>query len=66
MPLGAWHLAVGGGIAAVKAALVVLFFMPLIRSPGRTWLATGVGLFRLGILVTLTFSDYLTRSEAEF
>ncbi len=64
--LGAWHLAVGGAIAAVKAGLVALFFMHLVNSPRRTWLAAGVGLFWLGILLTLTMSDYLTRREAAY
>ena len=64
--LGPWHLAVGLAIGAVKAALVGLFFMHLIRGPSRTWLAAGVGLFWLGILVALTMSDYLTRPFASY
>ena len=62
----AGHLAVGLAFGAAKAGLVALIFMNLLRSPARTWLAAGVGLFWLSILVTLTLSDYLTRSRAAF
>lgn len=62
--LGSWHLTVGLGIGAVKAAIVGLFFMHLIQSHGRTWLVAGVGIFWLGIMLALTLSDYLTRDLA--
>ena len=48
-------------IAAVKATLVVLFFMHLKDAPGILWLAAGAGFFWLGILVLLTMSDVATR-----
>lgn len=51
---------------AAGAFLVALIFMHLIRSPARMWLAAGVGLFWLGILLTLTMSDYFTRSHAAY
>jgi len=62
----AGHLAVGLAFGAAKAFLVALVFMHLIRSQGRTWLAAGVGLFWLGILLTLTMSDYFTRARAAY
>jgi cytochrome c oxidase subunit 4 len=62
----AGHLAVGLLFGAAKAGLVALVFMHLVRSPARTWLAAGVGLFWLGILVVLTLNDYLTRPSATF
>lgn len=62
----AGHLAVGLVIGAAKAAIVALVFMHLIRSPARVWLAAGLGLFWLGILITLTMTDYLARPEASF
>ncbi len=62
----AGHLAVGLAIGAMKAALVGLFFMHLIRGPARTWLAAGVGLFWLGILITLTLTDYAARHTASY
>ena len=64
--LGPWHLLVGSAIGVLKATLVALFFMHLFWGPGRTWLAAGLGLFWLGILVALTMSDYLTRHLATF
>jgi len=64
--LGPWHLAVGSAIGAAKVGLVALFFMHLVRSPGRTWLAAGLGLFWLGILITLMMTDYLARPGASF
>lgn len=62
----AGHLAVGLAFGAAKAGLVALVFMHLVRSPARTWLAAGVGLFWLGILVVLTLNDYFTRPAATF
>jgi cytochrome c oxidase subunit 4 len=61
-----WHLAAGLGIGAAKASLVALFFMHLLHSPGRTWLAAALGVFWLGILFVLTMSDYLTRALASY
>jgi len=48
-------------IAAVKAALVVWFFMHLRTSSRLTWLASSAGLMWLAILMALTAGDYLTR-----
>jgi cytochrome c oxidase subunit 4 len=62
----AGHLAVGLGIGAAKAALVALIFMHLVRSPTRVWVAAGLGLFWLGILVILTMTDYFARPFATF
>lgn len=62
----AGHLAVGLAFGAAKAGLVALFFMHLIRSPVRVWLAAGLGLFWLGILIALTMTDYFARPLASF
>jgi cytochrome c oxidase subunit IV len=59
--LGAMHTVVGLAIAIVKSLLVVLFFMHLLYSSNRNWLAIGAGLFWLGILLALTLADYFTR-----
>ena len=59
--LGRWNTSVGLGIAAGKAALIVLYFMHARYSGRLTRLVIGAGLFWLGILLTLTLSDYLTR-----
>jgi cytochrome c oxidase subunit 4 len=66
LELGRWHLLVGMAIGAMKASLVGLFFMHLIQSSSRTWLAAGIGVFWLGIMITLTMSDYLTRALASY
>jgi len=62
----AGHLAVGLAFGAAKAGLVALIFMHLIRSPVRVWLAAGLGLFWLGILIALTMTDYFARPLASF
>src|SRR3954467_6479476 len=49
-------------IAVFKATLVVLFFMHVRYSTRLTWAVVIGSLFWLGILFTLTLSDYLTRS----
>jgi cytochrome c oxidase subunit 4 len=59
--LGAWEVPVALGIATCKTVLVALFFMHLLHSPRLTWLVVGGGILLLGILLTLTLSDYKTR-----
>jgi cytochrome c oxidase subunit IV len=58
---GAWHIALGLTIAAVKGALVVLFFMHAIHSPRVTWTVIGVSAAGLSIMLVLTFADYFSR-----
>jgi cytochrome c oxidase subunit 4 len=53
-------------IAAFKAVLVVLFFMHVRYSTRLTWAVVVGGVFWLGILLTLTLSDYLTRPWQTF
>ena len=48
-------------IAITKATLVVLFFMHVKYGSRMTKLIVGVALFFLGIMLTLTLSDYLSR-----
>jgi cytochrome c oxidase subunit 4 len=59
--LGVFNTPIALVIAAAKAALVVVFFMHLVRAPRVAWLAAAGGLFWLGILVVLTMSDLMTR-----
>lgn len=61
LELGAWHTTVGVLIGAVKASLVILFFMHLLHATKMSWLAVLAGLFWLGFMMALTLSDYLTR-----
>jgi cytochrome c oxidase subunit IV len=49
------------GIAIFKASLVVLFFMHVKYSSKLVKLIVGVAFFFLGIMLSLTFSDYLSR-----
>ncbi|MGE5243975.1 MAG: cytochrome C oxidase subunit IV family protein [Betaproteobacteria bacterium] len=59
--LGALNTVAALGIAVFKAVLVVLFFMHVKYSSRLTWAVIVGGVFWLGILLALTFSDYLTR-----
>lgn len=59
--LGRWNTPVALLFAAIKAALIVLFFMHIRYSRWLLWVVIGVGLFWIGIMFTLTLSDYLTR-----
>jgi cytochrome c oxidase subunit IV len=59
--LGPFNVAVALTIAVVKATVVALFFMHLKQSTGLTRLVVASAIVWLLILLTLTFSDYLTR-----
>jgi cytochrome c oxidase subunit 4 len=48
-------------IAVFKAVLVILFFMHVKYATRLTRVVVVSGVFWLGILLALTFSDYLTR-----
>jgi len=48
-----------------KVVLAALFFTHLRYSPQLMWVVVGGGLFWLGILLTLTLGDYLTRRVDE-
>jgi cytochrome c oxidase subunit 4 len=61
LPLGGWHTVMALVIAVTKAVLVLLFFMHLLHSPRLMWVVVAAGAFWLCIMLTLTFSDYLTR-----
>src|SRR5262245_55357543 len=63
--LGRWHVAIALSIATAKAVLVALFFMHLLYSGRLVVLVVGAALFWLGIMLALTFSDYLTRPWLE-
>ena len=61
LDLGAMNIVAALVIAIFKATLVVLFFMHVKYSPKLTWAVVIGSIFWLGILLTLTLSDYLTR-----
>jgi cytochrome c oxidase subunit 4 len=56
-----WHLGVGMVIAAVKASLVLLFFMHALTGPRVIWAVIAVVLLSLIIFFPLTLCDYFTR-----
>jgi cytochrome c oxidase subunit 4 len=59
--LGAMNVVAALAIAVFKATLVVLFFMHVKYSTRLTWAVVLGSIFWLGILLTLTMGDYLTR-----
>jgi cytochrome c oxidase subunit 4 len=59
--LGEWNTVAALTIAVFKASLVVLFFMHVKYSTKLTWAVVIGAMFWLGILLTLTMTDYLTR-----
>ena len=63
VPLGVFSLAVAMAIAAIKAALVALYFMHLRFSTPLTRVFAAAGLLWLLIALVLTMADYLTRAE---
>jgi cytochrome c oxidase subunit 4 len=64
--LGAFNTVVALAIACAKATLVVLYFMHVKYSTRLTWAVVVGSVFWLGILLALTFGDYLTRPWRTF
>ena len=62
LPLGPFSVVVAVGIAVLKAALILLFFMEVRYSHPLTWLFATAGLIWVMILLLLSMSDYLTRT----
>jgi cytochrome c oxidase subunit 4 len=60
--LGIWNPVVALTIAVIKAVLVVLFFMHVFYSNKLTKLTVAAGFFWLMIMITMSLSDYLTRT----
>jgi cytochrome c oxidase subunit 4 len=60
--LGIWNPVVALTIAVIKATLVVLFFMHIYYSSKLTKLTISAGVFWLLIMITMSLSDYLTRT----
>src|SRR6476619_6071301 len=64
--LGPMNTVVALTIAVFKATLVVLFFMHVKYGTRLTWVVVLGSVFWLGILLALTFGDYLTRGWRTF
>lgn len=60
--LGKWNPVIALVIACTKATLVILFFMHVRYSSKLTILTVCAGFFWLLILISLSLSDYLTRT----
>ena len=59
--LGRFNIVVALSIATVKAVLVVLYFMHVRYSSRLTWVFASAAFLWLGILLALTFNDYVSR-----
>jgi cytochrome c oxidase subunit 4 len=60
-PLGSFNTGLAIAIATGKAILIALIFMELRSAHKLIWIFAGAGFFWLGIMLWLTFADYLTR-----
>ncbi len=60
--LGPFSFIAAIGIAVLKAALVAWFFMNVRHTKGLTRIFVIAGLVWLGIMLSFTLTDYLTRS----
>ena len=60
--LGRWNTVVALTIAVIKMIFVVLFFMHVKYATGLTRIVILAGFFWLGIMITLSCSDELTRT----
>ena len=61
IPLGPGNILINMTVSALKAALIVLFFMNLRTSSVLVRIASAAGLFWLIFMFALTAGDYLTR-----
>jgi cytochrome c oxidase subunit IV len=48
-------------IAAIKAVIIIMYFMHVRYSPRLVWVFVGAGFFWLSILFALALGDYYTR-----
>ena len=64
LDLGIWNPVVALTIAVAKATLVILFFMHVRYSNKLTIVTVCAGFFWLLILITLSLSDYISRSSS--
>lgn len=61
LPLGIGNMLVSTAIGMIKAILIALFFMHLVRSNGTIRLVSLAGLTFLFVMFLLAFADYATR-----
>jgi cytochrome c oxidase subunit IV len=58
---GAWNTPFALGIAALKATLVLLYFMHVRYSSRLIWITAAAGLLWLAILIAFTLADFASR-----
>jgi len=63
--LGAGNAAIALTIAVAKAMLVILFFMHVRHAGKLVWIFAGAAFLWLGILLSLTLTDYASRPPRE-
>jgi len=61
--LGPWNPVVNIGVAVVKAALIMWFFMHLKETGSNTRIMAIGAFFWLAVLITITLTDYQTRPD---
>lgn len=61
--LGPLNILIAMGIASVKAALVLMYFMHVKFSGRLVWVFSTGAFLWLGILLVLTMADYVTRTK---
>ena len=59
--LGELNAIAAVSIAAIKAIIIILYFMHVRYSPRLVWVFVGAGFFWLAILFALALGDYYTR-----
>ena len=62
IPMGVFSPIVALAIACLKAVLVILFFMHIRYSSKVMMLTVAAGFFTFLVLITMTLSDYMSRS----
>lgn len=62
LELGVYNAVVALTIAVIKAVLVILFFMHIRYSSKLTMLTIAAGFLTLVVLLSMTMTDYISRS----
>jgi cytochrome c oxidase subunit IV len=60
------HTTVGLAVAAIKATLIAMFFMHLLRESQLPFLALAISLLWTAILIGFMLADYLTRGSLAY
>jgi len=64
--LGTWNFKAAIAVATIKALLILLYFMQVRYSRPLIRMIAAAAFFWLGILLSLTLSDYWTRQETPY